>query len=419
MSDLIALGVVLATSSCGGPHVPFRGGRIDATAAGPTGVPKPEDDVHTILTDMGNANFNSDDTIALTACGHTLGGVHRSTFPQVVPASAVTSTNTDGRQAFDGTVATFDTTVVNDYLKGTGLKGGPLVTTSNKTVQSDLRLYSSDQNATMIRLSQSTSYFQGQCAAVFQRMIETVPSGTGFTRYVDPTTSTNIQPYGVYLSVDWSGNMVMTGYFRYIQVAGAAAPPSTLTITLVNRAGKATTTTVKATSSTSDTGNGLWGATRSYPFTLKFAASVGVSGLTINGQTFSFQDSMFVVSGLSSVTPKPPTFSTDSTAMGATAAYKANTTVAFLPSGKTAAPATLTATFAIPMQQSGTVNPKIDTSTTATLKKIGTSGPFTLYSAVTTKTISAKQAYASSVDVSVPGSSTPGVMFFKPFLANS
>lgn len=37
VSDLIALGTVMATGACGGPHVEFRAGRVDATAAGPTG----------------------------------------------------------------------------------------------------------------------------------------------------------------------------------------------------------------------------------------------------------------------------------------------------------------------------------------------------------------------------------------------
>lgn len=37
VSDLIALGTVMATSACGGPHVEFRAGRVDATLAGPSG----------------------------------------------------------------------------------------------------------------------------------------------------------------------------------------------------------------------------------------------------------------------------------------------------------------------------------------------------------------------------------------------
>ena len=38
---------------------------------------------------------------------------------------------------------------LQQYLSGTGNRGGPLVTTANKTVQSDLRLFESDHNATI------------------------------------------------------------------------------------------------------------------------------------------------------------------------------------------------------------------------------------------------------------------------------
>lgn len=214
VSDLIALGTVMATAACGGPHVEMKGGRIDATAAGPSGVPEPETDIQDTLNQFGNAGFNSDDGITLTACGHSMGGVHHSSFPQVVPASAVTSTNTDGRIAFDETVAVFDIDTVNDYVHGTGDKGGPLVTTANKTVNSDYRLYNSDSNDTMTRLSASASYFAGQCAGIFQRMIETVPGSVTLTTAVDPTSTTNLRPYGMALSINWQGSMTLTGYFR-------------------------------------------------------------------------------------------------------------------------------------------------------------------------------------------------------------
>ena len=42
---------------------------------------------------------------------------------------------------------------VQQYVSGTGNRGGPLVTTANKTVQSDLRLYESDNNVTIERYS--------------------------------------------------------------------------------------------------------------------------------------------------------------------------------------------------------------------------------------------------------------------------
>ena len=418
MSDMIALGVVMATGACGGPHVELKGGRVDATKAGPSGVPQPQDSVASQLQDFANANFNQDDTIALTACGHTMGGVHHAQFPNIVPSSYVSSTNTDGRQDFDETVGGFDVKEVTDYLTSSGDKGGALVTTSNKTVQTDLRLFSSDGNQTITRLGQSQAYFQSQCADVFQRMIETVPLGTSFTTDVSPTTSTNLKPYGVYLTIDMKGNMLMTGYFRYVQVSGAPTRPSTLKIALINRAGTTTTTTTTATASSSDTGSGIWGATTSYQFTLSFAASVGLSGLSVNGQTFPFQDTMFVSAALSSVSPQPPTFTLNSGTMGASSTYTVTTTVAYLPSKGGSAPSSLAATFAIPVPQSGTVSPKIDTSTTATLNKIGTSGPYTLYSAKTSKSITAKQAYGTSLDVAVAGQSA-GVQFFKPFIAAS
>ena len=329
VSDLIALGVVLASGQCGGPRVPFRGGRKDATSAAPSGVPQPETSLADTLNQFANAGFVTGDTITLTACGHSVGGVHKATFPQVITSNTTDKiTGTDGRVDFDETVGTFDVNVASDYVKSTGAKGGPLVTTSNVTVRSDLRLYQADQNDTMNRLAQSPDYFQGQCQGIFQRMINTVPGTTRLiSPAIDPTTTTNLKPYGIYLNVDWKGTMTLTGNFRYIQVAGANAAPATLTIALVSRAGKITSTTTSAKVSAGDTGTGIWGPTRSYSFTLTFPASTGLSGVTANGQTFAFQDSMFVVPALSSVNPKPPAFSTGP-GLNAVATYNANVTIA-------------------------------------------------------------------------------------------
>ena len=102
VADLIALGTAMAIGTCGGPPIPLRGGRIDATEAGAAGVCQPETDLQTTLASFSGAGFNPADTIALTACGHTMGGyvcqltlneqpllladdesVHHSTFPQI------------------------------------------------------------------------------------------------------------------------------------------------------------------------------------------------------------------------------------------------------------------------------------------------------------------------------------------------
>ena len=74
MADLIALGAALAIGTCGGPPIPFRGGRVDATEAGVSGVCQPETNLETTLASFSGAGFNQADAIALTACGHTLGG---------------------------------------------------------------------------------------------------------------------------------------------------------------------------------------------------------------------------------------------------------------------------------------------------------------------------------------------------------
>lgn len=74
VADLIALGTVVAVGACGGPIIPFRGGRIDATEAGASGVCEPETDLKTTLGSFSNAGFSQQDAIGLTACGHSMGG---------------------------------------------------------------------------------------------------------------------------------------------------------------------------------------------------------------------------------------------------------------------------------------------------------------------------------------------------------
>jgi catalase (peroxidase I) len=58
----------------GSRHMPFRPGRVDASAADPTtGVPEPGTSLEETLEQFTRSGFNQADAIALTACGHTLG----------------------------------------------------------------------------------------------------------------------------------------------------------------------------------------------------------------------------------------------------------------------------------------------------------------------------------------------------------
>lgn len=74
VADVIAVGAAMAIGTCGGPPIPLRVGRVDATEAGPSGVCEPETDLKTTLASFSGAGFNQADAIALTACGHTMGG---------------------------------------------------------------------------------------------------------------------------------------------------------------------------------------------------------------------------------------------------------------------------------------------------------------------------------------------------------
>jgi len=86
-ADIIALGGVFAVATCGGPIVPFRGGRVDAWAAGGFGTPEPQQDLDTLKESFRKQGFSDTEMITLTACGHTVGGVRDADFPMLVSAS--------------------------------------------------------------------------------------------------------------------------------------------------------------------------------------------------------------------------------------------------------------------------------------------------------------------------------------------
>lgn len=95
MADLLTIGLITSIGSCSGGKVivPFRGGRIDATAAGPSGVPKPDETIESHTAAFKRMGLNQDEMIGLIACGHTMGGVHGKDFPEIVnkPASGPVS----------------------------------------------------------------------------------------------------------------------------------------------------------------------------------------------------------------------------------------------------------------------------------------------------------------------------------------
>ncbi|KAJ6571779.1 heme peroxidase [Mycena capillaripes] len=172
-ADIISLATVFAVATCGGPVIPFRGGRIDANTAGPLGVPDPGDSLDSLTNNFAKQGFNVSEMIQLVACGHTLGGVRYPDFPTIVSNSNNQATVVD---LFDGTQQ-FDHNIVTQYLDGT--TQDPLVV-GNQTMASDLRVFSSDSNVTMQSMSTPESFAQ-TCTTIFDKMLNTVPSGVTLT----------------------------------------------------------------------------------------------------------------------------------------------------------------------------------------------------------------------------------------------
>jgi hypothetical protein len=140
-----------------------------------------------------------------------MGSVHHSNFPTVVPESAVTPNNTGGGIHLDSTPGVFDDHVVQEYISGTGQGGGPLVTSFNVSSRSDLRLYLSDDNATMSTLAAQGIGFLDTCVDIMQRMIETVPKDVVLSDVIKPMI---IKPINATLDLDSTGKLTFLGIIR-------------------------------------------------------------------------------------------------------------------------------------------------------------------------------------------------------------
>ncbi|KAF7318837.1 Peroxidase [Mycena chlorophos] len=183
MADFIAMGAINAVIGCGGPVIPFRGGRVDATEAGPATVPEPQQDLATHTAKFAAQGFNATEMISLIACGHSLGGVRQVDFPLVVTEDVPTGIQTFTPPLVDNQTIGFDNTLIHEYLDGT--TQDVLVVGSNITTRSDLRIFSSDNNVTMNQLADLNT-FNEVCVDLIGRMINTVPSSVTLTDNIEP-----------------------------------------------------------------------------------------------------------------------------------------------------------------------------------------------------------------------------------------
>lgn len=204
LADLIAAGVYASVRSCGGPVIPLRLGRKDATEAGSGGVPQPQNSVVSFQQQFDRMGFNKTEMIQLVACGHTLGGVHSTEFPQIVTPEV-------GQVPFDTSNATFDNRVAVEYVSGNTTN--PLVVGASIGAgrNSDFKVYNSDQNVTIQALT-DPAVFRDTCQVMLQRMIEVVPENVTLT---DPIVPYAVKPVDMELTLNSGGTtFLLSGHIR-------------------------------------------------------------------------------------------------------------------------------------------------------------------------------------------------------------
>ncbi|KAF6805249.1 wsc domain containing protein [Colletotrichum sojae] len=206
MSDLIALGVYTSVLSCGGPSVAIRSGRVDATKAGNPGVPQPQNDIGLFKNQFLRLGFSTEEMIQVTACGHTIGGVHSAQNSDIVPVGRFP----DEVATFDTTDAAFDNKIVTEYLDGSTKNPLVFVPGTATRKNSDFKVFVADGNVTMNSLANPTT-FNSACKTVFEKMINVVPPGVTLG---DPIKPYEVKPVQLQLTLTNVAMMQLTGYIR-------------------------------------------------------------------------------------------------------------------------------------------------------------------------------------------------------------
>lgn len=193
MSDLIALALYTGVRACGGPSIPIRTGRKDASTAGPLGVPEPEDSQRGFKKTFARMGFSTQDMIKMTACGHTLGGAHpQLSLPIAGLAGEAAALN------FDNTPTRFDHNIAADFVNNRTTN--PLVIGPRNFV-SDLKVFTADGGLTIRQMADART-FQNECKVILQRMIDTVPSDVKLT---EPIQVYEVKPGSLQLTLSLDG----------------------------------------------------------------------------------------------------------------------------------------------------------------------------------------------------------------------
>ena len=230
VSDLVALGVYASTRTCGGPIIPMRGGRVDATGAGPMGVPQPQNGQGSFVNAFARMGFNATDMIKMTACGHTLGGVHAGDFSNIV----VPGTVANDFQLFDNT-ETFDNAIATRYINGPDTDPLAVGISVSSGRNADTAVFTADGNVTLQAMTNAAT-FNSMCADILQRMIEVVdPSIVTLSPIIQPY---EVKPAGLQLTLLSGGNtLTFSGNIRVRTTVRSASSISSVQLLITDRNG--------------------------------------------------------------------------------------------------------------------------------------------------------------------------------------
>ncbi|TGO32480.1 hypothetical protein BHYA_0313g00020 [Botrytis hyacinthi] len=244
---------------CGGSSsgIKLHVGRIDATSAGPARVPGPATDLNTTLAQFVAAGFHASETISPTACEHSLGRVHNSDNPNAFNSSFATATNLDGAEPFDSTPGVWDPNNINEYLKGTGSREGPLCIAENVADRSDYRVVS------------STVTFSNTVKLMEWKAVD------------------------VMMDISLFGDASISGLIRNLH--RTTQPPKTVSYCTASSTGISSTGT---SSDLSGTGTSIFGSTICWPFNNTIAP--GTTSLSFNNVPYPVNGNIFVLPAQSS-----------------------------------------------------------------------------------------------------------------------
>jgi hypothetical protein len=205
LSDVIAAGTYVLTRSCSNISIAVRGGRVDATEAGPLGfVPQPQNAVSIFRNQFARMGLDDQGMVQFVACGHSIGGVHGADHPEITDETIAT---------FDQSPASLDNAIAVEYMSGK--TKNPLVvgkSVANKR-NSDFKVFDqADDNVTISALASDPTLFANACQSIFQTMIDLVPYDVQLS---DPIVPYEAKPYALQLVLlDGGSTIKFTGEIR-------------------------------------------------------------------------------------------------------------------------------------------------------------------------------------------------------------